>query len=51
VPVVSRSALGARRERGPLLVDEYDTTVVVSPSWTVRRHEATETLILEQADG
>jgi N-methylhydantoinase A len=51
VPVVSRSSLGARRERGPLLVDEYDTTVVVPPSWTVRRHEATETLILEQADG
>ena len=36
-------------EPGPLLVDEYDTTVVVRPGWTVRRDEATETLILERA--
>ena len=39
-----------RREPGPLLVDEYDTTVVVRPGWTVRRDQATETLILERAD-
>ncbi len=35
-------------EPGPLLVDEYDTTVVVRPGWSVRRDEATETLVLER---
>ena len=32
-----------------MLIDEYDTTVVVRPGWTVRRDAATETLILERA--
>ena len=46
-------ALVARRDRepGPLLVDEYDTTVVVPPGWSARRDEATGTLVLEHADG
>ena len=39
-----------RPRPGPLLVDEYDTTVVVRPGWTVRRDAATETLILERPD-
>ena len=30
---------------GPLLVDEYDTTVVVPPGWTVRREPQARTLI------
>jgi N-methylhydantoinase A/oxoprolinase/acetone carboxylase beta subunit len=39
-------------EPGPLLVDEYDTTVVVPPGWSVRRDAATGTLALERdADG
>ncbi len=34
---------------GPLLIDEYDTTVVVPPSWTVRR-EDDGTLVLERRE-
>ena len=49
VPVRSRSSVGESREAGPLLVDEYDTTVVVRDGWTVRRDAPTETLVLERA--
>jgi N-methylhydantoinase A len=48
VEVRTRASIGAEPEPGPLLVDEYDTTVVVRLGWTVRRDLATETLILEQ---
>jgi N-methylhydantoinase A len=48
VPVRSRSSIGAAPEAGPLLVDEYDTTVVVPGGWSVRRHLETGTLVLEQ---
>ena len=44
----TRSA--SRPEAGPLLVDEYDTTVVVPPGWSVRRHAATGTLVLEREE-
>ena len=47
-PVRSRASVGERPEAGPLLVDEYDTTVVVRPGWTVRRDGATESLVLER---
>ena len=47
-PVQGRSSIGPAREPGPILVDEYDTTVVVPPGWTVRREQATGTLVLEQ---
>ena len=36
-PVRSRAEIGAEPRPGPLLVDEYDTTVVVPPGWSVRR--------------
>jgi N-methylhydantoinase A len=49
VPVRVRAGVGEAPEPGPLLVDEYDTTVVVRPGWTVRRDPASETLILERA--
>jgi N-methylhydantoinase A len=49
VPLRSRASIGEAREPGPLLVDEYDTTVVVRPGWTVRRHAATQTLVLERS--
>ena len=49
VPVRSRASIGLEPEPGPLLVDEYDTTVVVRSGWTARRDEETETLILERA--
>jgi N-methylhydantoinase A len=48
VPVRARRSIAATPEPGPLLVDEYDTTVVVRPGWTVRRDTATETLVLER---
>ena len=47
-PVRTRSSIGAEPEAGPLLVDEYDTTVVVPPGWSARRDEATASLILER---
>jgi N-methylhydantoinase A len=47
----TRASVGATGEPGPLLVDEYDTTVVVPPGWTIRRDEETETLILEREGG
>jgi N-methylhydantoinase A len=48
VPVRTRASVGEVPERGPLLVDEYDTTVVVPPGWSVRRDPATGTLLLER---
>jgi N-methylhydantoinase A len=50
-PVRPRSSFGAAPEPGPLLVDEYDTTVLVPRGWTVRRDETTGTLVLERAGG
>jgi N-methylhydantoinase A len=46
-PIRGRSSLGPASEPGPILVDEYDTTVVVPMGWTVRRETATGTLVLE----
>ena len=48
VPVRSRDSFGAEPEPGPMLVDEYDTTVVVPGGWSGRRHLETGTLVLEQ---
>ncbi len=48
VPVRTRSSVGEVLEPGPLLVDEYDTTVVVPPGWSARRDAATGTLVLER---
>ncbi len=50
-PIRTRSSFGETPEPGPLLVDEYDTTVVVPPGWSVRRDAATGTLVLERDDG
>src|SRR6187399_1901195 len=43
VPVRSRASIGADAEPGSLLVDEYDTTVVVPGGWTIRRQLETAT--------
>jgi N-methylhydantoinase A/oxoprolinase/acetone carboxylase beta subunit len=51
VPVRTRSSIGEAPEPGPLLVDEYDTTVVVPPEWSARRDTATGTLVLERDRG
>jgi N-methylhydantoinase A len=48
LPVRTRASIGETPEPGPMLIDEYDTTVVVRPGWTVRRDAATETLVLER---
>ncbi len=48
VPVRTRSSVGETPEPGPMLIDEYDTTVVVRPGWTARRDATTETLVLER---
>ena len=45
----SRASIGEAPEAGPLLVDEYDTTVVVRPGWSARREAATAALVLERA--
>jgi N-methylhydantoinase B len=47
VPVCTRAALAGEARPGPLLVDEYDTTVVVPPGWTVALDAATGALLLE----
>ena len=52
VPVRSRASISADTEPGPLLVDEYDTTVVVPDGWSIRRHLETAALLLErEVDG
>ena len=48
-PVRARGSLGEEPEPGPLLVDEYDTTVLVPPGWSVRRDAATGTVVLERS--
>jgi N-methylhydantoinase A len=45
---VQRSSLGSSPELGPMLIDEYDTTVVVPPERSVRRERLTGTLVLER---
>jgi N-methylhydantoinase A len=47
-PIRPRGSIGGGPEPGPLLVDEYDTTVVVPADWTARRHAATGALVLER---
>jgi len=49
LPVRTRASVGETAELGPMLIDEYDTTVVVHAGWSARRDLATETLILEIA--
>jgi 5-oxoprolinase (ATP-hydrolysing)/N-methylhydantoinase A len=44
--VVTRAAVGQEPLSGPLLVDEFGTTVVVPPGWTVVR-AANDALVLE----
>jgi 5-oxoprolinase (ATP-hydrolysing) len=48
-PVRSRRTIGADGAPGPLLIDEYDTTVVVPPNWTIEA-DASGTLILRRSE-
>jgi N-methylhydantoinase A len=45
--IFTRAAVGAEPISGPVLIDEYDTTVVVPPHWSVRIDKETQTLVLE----
>jgi N-methylhydantoinase A/oxoprolinase/acetone carboxylase beta subunit len=45
--LLSRASLSAQPIQGPIVIPEYDTTVVVPPDFTVRR-EGSGALILEQ---
>ncbi len=47
--VCSRRDIGSAGRSGPLLVDEYDTTIVVPPGWVVRA-ESDGTLILSAVE-
>jgi 5-oxoprolinase (ATP-hydrolysing)/N-methylhydantoinase A len=47
-PVSARDAIGEDDRAGPLLVDEYDTTVVVPVGWSVRR-DASGALVMRRA--
>ncbi|MEJ7569790.1 MAG: hydantoinase/oxoprolinase family protein [Gaiellaceae bacterium] len=47
-PIRTRASLGEAPVPGPMLVDEYDTTVVVPPGWSARRDGPTGTLVLER---
>ena len=47
VPVCTRAALARGPRPGPLLVDEYDTTIVVPPAWTAALDGATGALVLQ----
>ncbi|MGZ5149771.1 MAG: hydantoinase/oxoprolinase family protein, partial [Burkholderiales bacterium] len=38
-PVIARGDLDAKPRAGPLIVEEYDTTVIVRPGWTARLDE------------
>jgi len=46
-PVVSRPDLAGRSEPGPLIIEEYDSTTVVPPTWTASVDEASN-IILER---
>ncbi len=39
VPVLSREVLGSESQSGPLIVEEYDTTILVPPDYTAYRDE------------
>jgi N-methylhydantoinase A len=44
-PVLGREAVTAAGRAGPLIIESYDSTVVVPPGWTVRRDTVDDLLI------
>jgi N-methylhydantoinase A len=44
-PVLGRPAVAAAGRAGPLIIESYDSTVVVPPGWTVRR-DAVDNLLI-----
>lgn len=49
-PVIPRGALTEQPRKGPLIVDEYDCTVIVHPGWTARL-DGWNSIVLEQEVG
>jgi N-methylhydantoinase A/oxoprolinase/acetone carboxylase beta subunit/N-methylhydantoinase B/oxoprolinase/acetone carboxylase alpha subunit len=45
-PVISRKALKRRPRSGPIIIEEYDATVVVRPTWTATCDHANNIVIL-----
>lgn len=51
-PVLTRrTELGPGGMSGPLLVDEYDTTIVVPPGWIARHHRSGALYLTRRQDG
>ena len=48
--LVTRGSLGSEPLRGPLIVEEYDTTTVVRPDWSARR-DGWNNMIIERITG
>ena len=46
-PVVSRPSLSGRSEPGPLIIEEYDSTTVVPPTWIASADDASN-IVLER---
>ena len=49
VDVVSREAVESAPRQGPLLIDEYDTTIVVPPGWRVHIDQVSACAVLERS--
>jgi N-methylhydantoinase A len=50
-PIVGRSDLIGTEMTGPVIVEEYDSTIVVPPGWTVSVDAANNVLISKKSDG
>ncbi len=48
-PVLPRSGLSEAAQAGPLIVEEYDTTIVVRPGWSARL-DGWNNVVLERGD-
>ena len=50
-PVLPRASLASSAMRGPLIIEEYDTTTVVRPGWAARRDDWNNIVIDKIAKG
>ena len=46
-----RTDVGPNGVAGPLLIDEYDTTIVIPPGWIARRHGSGALFLTRQGNG
>jgi N-methylhydantoinase B len=49
-PVLDRQALGSEPRPGPMVVEEYDTTVVVRPRWSASLGDGNNIVLRREAD-